>query len=117
MKTLSEKQGLETARTIRMVMELIEQEYSNDISLEYLSDKAGLLPKRLSAVFAQVTGKNFIDYVTEIRLEKSKELLRTTDLKVNDIAVRVGYQPSYFNKTFKKYVGMTPGEYRERDQA
>ncbi|TBL72722.1 helix-turn-helix domain-containing protein [Paenibacillus thalictri] len=112
-KTLTEKQGIEMKKIIRNVKEIIEQEYMNDISLEIISDRIGMLPKRLSAVFVQVTGQNFIDYVTEIRLEKSKELLRGTDWKVNDIAAKVGYQASYFNKVFKKTEGMTPGEYRE----
>jgi AraC-like DNA-binding protein len=113
LKTLSEKQGIEMKQTIRKVKDIIDQEYMKDISLEYLSDKIGILPKRLSAVFAEVTNQNFIDYVTEIRLEKSKQLLRNTDLKVTEIAARVGYQPSYFNKIFKKSEGITPGEYRE----
>lgn len=113
LQTLSEKQGIEMKQTIRKVKDIIDQEYMRDISLEYLSDKIGILPKRLSAVFAEVTSQNFIDYVTEVRLEKSKQLLRNTDLKVTEIAARVGYQPSYFNKLFKKSEGMTPGEYRE----
>ncbi|MCU6793034.1 helix-turn-helix domain-containing protein [Paenibacillus sp. WQ 127069] len=113
LQTLSEKQGIEMKQTIRKVKDIIDQEYMRDISLEYLSDKIGILPKRLSAVFAEVTNQNFIDYVTEVRLEKSKQLLRNTDLKVTEIAARVGYQPSYFNKLFKKSEGMTPGEYRE----
>ncbi|BFT70887.1 helix-turn-helix domain-containing protein [Paenibacillus sp. P36] len=113
LKALSEKQGIEMKQTIHKVKEMIAQEYMNDISLEYLSDKIGILPKRLSAVFAEVTKQNFIDYLTEVRIEKSKELLRNTDLKVTEIAGRVGYQPSYFNKLFKKSEGVTPGEYRE----
>ncbi|MFH5181369.1 AraC family transcriptional regulator [Paenibacillus sp. TAB 01] len=113
MKTLSEKQGIEMKQTINKVKDIIDQEYMKDISLEYLSDKIGMLPKRLSAVFLQVTHQNFIDYVTEVRLDKSKQLLRDTDLKVTEIAIRVGYQPSYFNKIFKKFEGMTPGEYRD----
>ncbi|MEK3719163.1 helix-turn-helix domain-containing protein [Paenibacillus sp. FSL H8-0034] len=113
LQTLSEKQGIEMKQTIRKVKDIIDQEYMRDISLEYLSDQIGILPKRLSAVFAEVTNQNFIDYVTEVRLEKSKQLLRNTDLKVTEIAARVGYQPSYFNKLFKKSEGMTPGEYRE----
>lgn len=101
LKALSEKQGIEMKQTIHKVKEMIAQEYMNDISLEYLSDKIGMLPKRLSAVFAEVTKQNFIDYLTEVRIEKSKQLLRNTDLKVTEIAARVGYQPSYFNKLLK----------------
>jgi AraC-like DNA-binding protein len=114
-KTLSEKQGIEMKQTIQRAITIINQEYMKELSLEFVSERIGMFPKRLSAVFAQVTGRNFIEYVTDVRMEKSKELLVNTDLKVNDIAVRVGYQPSYFNKIFKKSEGMTPGEYREYD--
>ncbi|MBW7453565.1 AraC family transcriptional regulator [Paenibacillus sepulcri] len=110
---LSEKQGIEMKQTIRKAKDIIDQEYMKDISLEYLSDRIGILPKRLSAIFVQVTNQNFIDYVTGIRLDKTKQLLRNTDLKVTEIAARVGYQPSYLNKIFKKSEGITPGEYRE----
>ncbi|MFD2876142.1 helix-turn-helix transcriptional regulator [Paenibacillus rhizoplanae] len=56
----------------------------------------------LSKSFKRVTGQNFIDYVTELRLTKAKELLRDTDLKMNDVALQVGYQQSYFNRIFQK---------------
>jgi AraC-like DNA-binding protein len=115
-KSMIERQDIETRQTIRQVLDIIDEEYMQDISLEYLSQRIGLLPKRLSAVFAQVTGQNFVDYVTNVRLERSKELLINTDLKVNDIASRVGYQTSYFIKIFKKSQGMTPGEYRDSGQ-
>lgn len=46
-------------------------------------------------------------------MEKAKELLRDTDLKVNEIAAEVGYQPSYLIRVFKKNTGVTPGQYRE----
>ena len=56
---------------------------------------------------------NFIDYVTQHRMTKAKELLRESDMKINEIAESVGYQPSYFIRIFKKTEGMTPGQYRE----
>lgn len=55
------------------------------------------------------------NYLTEVRLEHAKELLKTTDMKSYEIAFAVGYEnPSYFSKIFKKYENMTPNEYREQ---
>jgi YesN/AraC family two-component response regulator len=73
-------------------------------------------PVTLSKTFKQVTGKNFIDYLTELRMGKAKELLADTELKINDVAVQVGYQHSYFNRIFKKQEGITPSQYREMAQ-
>lgn len=58
-------------------------------------------------------GMNFIDYVTQYRMNKARELLRNTDMKINEIAESVGYQPAYFIRLFKKAEGLTPGQYRE----
>ncbi|MCM3785845.1 AraC family transcriptional regulator [Neobacillus mesonae] len=92
----------------------IDEQYMTDISLESCADLEGMTPYALSKAFKQVAGINFIDYVTYKRIEAAKELLRETDLKMNDIADRVGYQHSYFNRIFKKQEGMTPGQYREQ---
>jgi AraC-like DNA-binding protein len=54
----------------------------------------------------------FIEYVTDLRMKQAKTLLTTSDWKINDIAIEVGYQPTYFNRLFKKQTGETAGEYR-----
>ena len=66
-------------------------------------------------VFKQRTGVNFIKYLTNVRMEHAKELLRTTDLTSAQIAERVGFlDPNYFSVVFKKTCGMTPREYRNK---
>ena len=68
-----------------------------------------------STVFSQTTGRSFITYLTALRLEKAKELLTTTNMKLSDIALEIGYnEPNYFSHVFRKSVGMTPKEYRNR---
>lgn len=64
-------------------------------------------------MFKDITGVNFIDYLTSIRLNKAKELLINTDMKINEIAETIGYKNSYFNRLFKRHEGYTPGQYRE----
>ena len=98
------------------VLAIIEQEYMHDISLEEVAERVGLSPSYLSFYFKKDTGKNFIKYLTVYRLEKAKEMLRTTDIKVVTISEMVGYlNSSYFCMLFKNYTGMTPTKYREKE--
>jgi len=65
-------------------------------------------------MFKKETGQNFINYLTNIRIEKAKELLRSTNLKSYEIAYKVGYDnPTYFSTVFKKLTGMTPLDYKK----
>jgi YesN/AraC family two-component response regulator len=73
-------------------------------------------PTILSKVFKDITGWNFIDYLTNIRIEKAKDLLMETDMKINCIAEKIGYKHSYFNRLFKKHEGVTPSHFREMNR-
>jgi AraC-like DNA-binding protein len=100
-------------RMIEQVMIFLQENYMKDISLDQCADQIGTNPFFLSKTFKQVTGKNFIDYLTELRMDKARELLRDSELRIHDVAYQVGYQHSYFNRIFKKLEGMTPTRYRE----
>ena len=70
-------------------------------------------PNHFSSIFSQEMGSTFIEYLIGKRMERAKELLRTTQLRSSEVAYRVGYRdPHYFSSTFKKIQGMTPREYR-----
>ncbi|TDF94489.1 helix-turn-helix transcriptional regulator [Paenibacillus piri] len=107
-------QDVQLKQLVEKVLITIHEMYMKDISLEYCADLHGTYPKKLSLGFKQVTGSTFIDYLTNYRLDTAKRLLVETDEKINDIAVQVGYQPPYFNRIFKKNEGITPGQYREK---
>ncbi|WP_435164144.1 AraC family transcriptional regulator [Paenibacillus glycanilyticus] len=115
-KELTCRAGSEVKRLIEAAMIYMQQHYRQDISLDNCAEHIGTNPFYLSKSFKVVTGKNFIDYLTELRIEKAKELLRESELKINDVAEQVGYQHSYFNRIFKKLEGMTPTSYREQSQ-
>jgi YesN/AraC family two-component response regulator len=100
-------------RMVEQTVEYMHGHYMQDISLEACADLAGTTPYSLSKIFKQTTGVNFIDYLTNLRITKAKTLLRESDKKINDIAEAVGYQQSYFNRIFKKQVGVTPGKFRD----
>ncbi len=110
---LSERSDAGIRRTIEQAMLYIQEHYMDNISLDSCADYIGTSPFLLSKSFKRVTGDNFIDYLTGLRLDKAKELLRDTDLKMNEVAQQVGYQQSYFNRIFKKQEDITPTRYRE----
>jgi two-component system, response regulator YesN len=98
----------------RMLIYIGEHFQENDLSLDRLAHEFHLSPTYISKQFKEYTESNFIDYLIEIRISASQKLLSGKDRKVNEIAEAVGYvNPRSFLRTFKKYTGMTPKEYRE----
>lgn len=94
----------------------IRQHYEDeDISLNAVAASVNLSPNHFSSIFSQQEGQTFIEYLTAVRMEKAKELLRTTAMKSSEIAYAVGYKDShYFSYLFKKTQECTPGEFRQQ---
>ena len=89
----------------------------SNLMLQDVARAAGMSESRFSTVFAQENGRTFTEYLTGLRLDRAMELLRTTDRRSSQIALDVGYNDAhYFSYLFKKHTGMTPGEYRSRNQ-
>lgn len=100
------------------VMDYIEKQYAEDITLELVAAQLNLSGGYLSTYFKEKTGKNFIDYVHEVRIAKAKELLKSSNLKVQEIARKSGYHNmNSFHRMFKKYTGLTPSEYRRMPES
>jgi len=90
---------------------------ASDVSLYSTAAYVGISPNHLSTVFAQETGENFIDYLTRVRIERAKQLLKSTTMKSADIAVETGFSdPHYFSYIFKKNTGLSPREFRLKEQ-
>lgn len=86
-----------------------------DISLDSVSAMLGLNASYFSALFKRTFQVNFLDYLTELRMEAAKELLRDPLRSTAEVANMVGYESAnYFTRAFKKKVGMTPTDYRRR---
>lgn len=101
------------SKVIKVLLEYIDKHYFKEISLQDLSREVYLHPVYLSKVFKQEVGKNFVDYLTEVRIQKARIFLKDVSLKVNDVCSMVGYQSSkHFSKQFKRLTGVTPTEYR-----
>jgi AraC-like DNA-binding protein len=112
-ETMENRADYQIKRMIEQAMLYIQNNYSKDISLDNCAEHCGTNAFVLSRSFKQVSGKNFIDYLTDLRLDNAKEQLRGSEQKISEIAEQVGYQHSYFNRIFKKYEGVTPSQYRE----
>lgn len=104
------------ARLVRRACEYIDENYNHpDISLTTVASHVALSPTHFSTIFSQEMSETFIDHLTNVRMEKVKELLVTTDEKVVNIAFAVGYnEPNYLSHLFKKREGLTPKEYRRQ---
>jgi two-component system response regulator YesN len=90
----------------------ILQNYTKNVTLKKVAENVHVTPNYLSALFKE-TGENFIQYLTALRIEQAKTLLKDPRNKIYEIVEMVGYSdPAYFSATFKKYVGKTPLEYR-----
>ncbi len=100
---------------IKRVQEIIAAQYMEQLSVASLAEAVYLTPTYLCVLFKQVTGKTINEYITQERMNKAKEFLSQTNIRLYDVCYRVGYfSPSYFSRIFKKYTGQTPGEYREK---
>jgi len=86
-----------------------------NISLISVAKYVGLSSAHFSTVFSQTLGRSFINYLTAMRIDRAKELLATTTMKLSTIAMEIGYnEPNYFSHVFRKLEGITPKEYRNR---
>ena len=94
----------------------ITEHFDTDISLDDVSREVNISPYYFSKLFKEESGENFIEYLTRIRIDAAKEMLQEGDLSIREISQRAGYSdPNYFSRTFKKQTGMTPREYREKE--
>lgn len=99
----------------KKAINLIETSYSSDITLDDLSNAAGMSTKYLCRFFNKMIKKTPIEYLNYYRIEIACHKLTTTDFSVTDIAFNCGFNDlSYFIKTFKKYKGTTPKKYKNR---
>ncbi len=100
---------------IQQIVEYVDANYMNPISLKVLGSRFDLSPAYLGRLFKDETGDNFSRYLNTLRIDEAKRLLSATALKANQIAAEVGFSDAnYFYNTFKKYTGCYPSEYNSQ---
>lgn len=103
------------AQSIQKAEQYIQTNYQKNISLKEIAALFFMNVSYFSVSFKNITGKNFSEYLTAVRMEQAKLLLKNSTLKVNQIARMVGYDDcSYFGKSFRKYTGFIPSEYQKQ---
>ncbi|MHC4692282.1 MAG: helix-turn-helix domain-containing protein [Planctomycetota bacterium] len=102
---------------IRPAINYIDANYDKPISLADIARISHLSVSRLAHIFKEQMGITIIDYLTSVRIERAKQLLLATGQSCTEICFQVGYNnQSYFSRTFKELVGMTPRQFRARNQ-
>jgi two-component system response regulator YesN len=110
---LLEQKGIQD-NEINTVLNYLEKNYYKKITLEEVAEYINISPFYLSKIFKKYTGVNFIEYLTNLKIEKAKELLEYTDMPVINIAIELSFnEPNYFARVFRKTAGMAPSKYRE----
>lgn len=107
--------GNKNRSILKTAVDFIDSHYmEEDISLNTVANVANVSSNHFSALFSQNMGQTFIEYLTTLRMNKAKELLRCTGMRSSEIAGEVGYKDAhYFSYLFKKTQGMTPSDYRK----
>ena len=105
------------ARCGRLAVAYINEHYADcDLKLPDVLEHLGVSRSYFSTVFKEKTGQSFVEYLTNLRMEKAKEYLRETGLCTYEIAERIGFaDPHYFSLSFRRRTGMTPKQYREAE--
>lgn len=101
-------------KEIEKALKIINEEYRNqDLSLTMISERVGLSETYFSTLFKQEMEQPFVKYLSNVRVERAKHLLKQTDLKIFDIAMQSGFSDeAYFSRVFKKVTNVSPSEWR-----
>ena len=100
---------------VKGAIDYVRANYDKDVSLDDVADFVGVNKCYLSREFHKYTGYSFVSYINMTRCKMARQLLFDEKLSVLEVGYRCGFEnPSYFAKSFKKYIGMLPSEYRNK---
>jgi YesN/AraC family two-component response regulator len=108
-----ERESNKSSESVEQIKRYVEAHLAGDLSLQAVAERVSLHPRYVSQLFKEETGVNFVEYVNKRRIEAAALLIKSTDLNVEQIAARVGFNtPAYFIKKFKEAYGVTPKTYK-----
>ena len=114
-ETVNLKKKSKNQMIVDKIIEIMNEKYSEDLTTKELSKVIFISPNYIGAIFKEETGIGILTFLTKLRMEKAEEMLKDPNMKVYEIAQKVGYNNTpYFSTIFRDYTGMAPSEYRER---
>ena len=112
---LNRESDLRNRQLISRLHAYIDEHLHEDLSLTRLGEVACYNSSYLSTVYKNLTGQSLIDYINQVRINRAKQLLAQSEMRVRQIALTCGFESQqYFHRLFKKKTGLTPNEYREQ---
>lgn len=113
---LAQRYASDKKELLHVIIDFIEQNYNKALYLDRVAEEVKLSYTYVSQYIKKATGTTFVDFLRNVRIEKAKELLKEDNKSVNEVALSVGFESANtFIRTFKKSVGMTPGEYKRKN--
>lgn len=110
----SELEDRDRRQIIRRIKEIVNKNIQKDISLQSIAAEVNYSYTHLSSLFKNETGQSFSDFMIKVRIDKAKQLLKETNMRIYEVGNMCGYTNSkYFMSIFKETVGVTPSEYRD----
>lgn len=117
LNTFYEWQSKYSKNAVSKAIHYIEDHYSEQLSLQQVASQVYLNATYFSHLFKKETGRSFVNFLIQLRMEKAKQLLANTDMNVTEVSGMIGYDlPNYFAKLFKQSTGFSPKEYRKQNQ-
>ena len=106
-----DRRGAEHREIVRKAIDFMQENLEAPVSVGDVAQAMALNPTYFGIIFAEQIGRNPIDYLIDLRIERAKHYLAHTSMSVMDVCVALGYDPSYFSRLFKRRTGCTPGQY------
>ncbi len=109
-----DRRDAEHREIVRKAIDFMQDNLETPVTVAEVAQAVALNPTYFGIIFAEQIGRNPIDFLIDLRIERAKHYLTHTPMSVMDICVALGYDPSYFNRLFKRRTGCTPGQYAHR---
>lgn len=116
-RVVVESENFKNRERMEKAVAYIHENYGKSLNMAVVSNQVSMNYSVFSHIFKEYVGKNFVDYLRDVRIAKARELLTETDMRISEIGARVGYEnDKYFMKSFKAAVGISPTEFRRIEQ-
>ena len=101
-------------KAVSDAINIIDGEYTKNITLEEIAKRVGVSSQYLSKIFKEETGQTFVEYLTTLRINRAKDIIQTSDQPIKQVGIVVGYKdPNYFSRIFRSVVGLSPSDFRD----